>query len=180
MVGKKPIELPQGVTVLTKTGEVSVTGAKGSLLLAIPGKIEIKVKEGKLFLEEDKMQDAALLGTTRARLANAVLGVSAGWEKKLELGGTGFRAEVNGQTLVLTIGYSHPVKIEAPEGISFKVEKNIVTIAGLDKEVVGQIAALARAQRPPEPYQGKGIKYIDEIIRRKPGKAAKTVGAGTA
>ena len=130
-------------------------------------------------MEEGKGLDAALLGTTRARLANAVLGVSAGWEKKLELVGTGFRAEVNGQTLVLTIGYSHPVKIEAPEGISFKVEKNIVTIAGIDKEVVGQIAALARAQRPPEPYQGKGIKYIDEIIRRKPGKAAKTVGATT-
>ena len=147
--------------------------------MVIPGKIEIKEKEGKLFLEEGKSQNAALLGTTRARLANAGLEVYAGWEKKVELVGTGFRAEVNGQTLVLTIGYSHPVKIEAPEGISFKVEKNIVTIAGIDKEVVGQIAALARAQRPPEPYQGKGIKYIDEIIRRKPGKAAKTVGATT-
>jgi large subunit ribosomal protein L6 len=106
-----------------------------------------------------------------------VLGVSQGWKKELELVGTGYRAEVTGSTLVLTVGFSHPVKIEAPEKVSFKVEKSIITIEGIDKETVGETSAKIRAVRPPEPYKGKGIKYLDEVVRRKAGKAAKTVGA---
>ena len=106
-----------------------------------------------------------------------VKGVSTGWSKKLELVGTGYRAEVQGNTLVLTVGYSHPIKIEAPEGINFKVEKGIITVDGVDRAVVGQISANIRGSRPPEPYKGKGVKYIDEVIRRKAGKAAKAATA---
>lgn len=181
-IGKKPIELPQGTTLEVKSGEVQVTGPKGSIGLFVPREVEIK-NEGNVVtvsVKEKSKNAASLHGTTRAKIANAVLGVSQLWSKKLELVGTGFRAEVNGTTLTLTIGYSHPVKIEAPEGISFKVEKNIMTVEGADREIVGQVSATIRGARPPEPYKGKGIKYIDEIIRRKAGKAAKTVGAGPA
>jgi large subunit ribosomal protein L6 len=114
----------------------------------------------------------SLFGTTRALINNDVKGVSEGWSKKLELVGTGFKAELLGSTLSLTVGYSHPVKIEAPEGITFKVEKTFVTVEGINREVVGQVSADIRGVRPPEPYKGKGIKYSDEIIRRKAGKAA--------
>ena len=103
-----------------------------------------------------------------------VIGVTEGWSKQLELIGTGYRAEVQGNTLVLTVGYSHPIKIEAPEGVSFKVEKGIITVEGLDRQIIGQISANIRSSRPPEPYKGKGVKYVDEVIRRKAGKAAKT------
>lgn len=177
-IGKKLIELPQGVTVENKNGEATVSGPKGQVSLTVPTGIETKIEGGRLkvIFKKDEKGTTAVFGTTRARLANAVLGVSQGWSKQLELVGTGFRAEVNDKTLNLTIGYSHPVKIEAPEGISFKVEKSIVTVEGIDREVVGQVAAKIRAARPPEPYKGKGIKYIDEIIRRKAGKVAKAIG----
>ena len=114
----------------------------------------------------------SLFGTTRALINNDVKGVTEGWSKKLELIGTGFKAELAGTTLSLTVGYNHPIKIEAPVGITFKVEKTFVTVEGTNREVVGQVAANIRGVRPPEPYKGKGIKYIDEVIRRKAGKAA--------
>ena len=103
-----------------------------------------------------------------------VKGVTDGWSKQLELVGTGYRAEVQGKTLVLTVGYSHPVKIEAPDGVNFKVEKGIITVDGPDRQIIGQLSANIRGARPPEPYKGKGVKYVDEVIRRKAGKAAKT------
>lgn len=178
-IGGLPIKIIEGTTVEIKDGKVLVVGPKGNLEVGIPKTVEVKIDGGALLLsskKEDK-QASSIFGTTRAIIANAVSGVSAGWSKKLELVGTGFRAEVNGKTLILTVGYSHPVKIEAPEGISFKVEKNIITVEGIDKEMVGQISAKVREVRPPEPYKGKGIKYVDEIIRRKAGKVAKAVGA---
>lgn len=177
-IGKLPIKLTEGVTAQREDGKILVSGPKGSITLRVPSEVEIRIDAENLsvLLKEKNKEGAAIHGTTRALLANAVLGVSQGFTKQLELVGTGFRAEVNGQTLVLTIGYSHTVSIEAPSGVVFKVEKNIITVHGPDKEIVGQIAAKIRAARPPEPYKGKGIKYVNEIIRRKAGKAAKTVG----
>ena len=136
------------------------------------------MKEGFLsvIVQKQSPSATALHGTTRAILANAVLGVTDGWKKTLELIGAGYKVETNGQELTLNVGFSHPVKFKAPEGIAFKVEKTLITIEGKDKEIVGQVAATIRAIRPPEPYKGKGIKYQDEAIRRKAGKAVKTAG----
>ncbi len=177
-IGKLPVELPQGVTAEISGRTIKISGPKGNLSYEFPRQITVEVKENEVLvaLKNITKQGSAHFGTTRALIANMVKGVSEGWSKQMELVGTGYRAEVQGKTLVLTVGYSHPVKIEAPEGINFKVEKSIVTIEGIDRELVGQIAANIRFVRPPEPYKGKGIKYIDEVIRRKAGKAAKTVG----
>ncbi len=178
-IGKAPVKIPQGVTVEISEGEVRVTGPKGALVRRIHPTTDVKVENGQIIVTstaKDKIGHS-IYGTTRALIANMVNGVSVGWTKELELVGTGFKAEVVGRDLVLTVGYSHPVKIEAPELVSFKVEKTIISVSGPDREVVGQIAADIRKVRPPEPYKGKGIKYRDEVIRRKPGKAAKAVGA---
>jgi len=179
-IGKQPIKIPAGVTVEVSTDSVKVTGPKGVMERHIARGVAVKVENGEVLVSVHGggKQMMSLHGTTRALLANDVNGVTTGWEKKLELVGTGFRAEVAGKTLILTVGFSHPVKIEAPEGITFKVEKMIVTVSGCDREVVGQVAANIRGVKPPEPYKGKGIKYLDEVIRRKAGKAAaKTTGA---
>lgn len=178
-IGQLPVKLPEGVTAEI-TGEVfMVKGPLGEGKRIIPGMIKIAQENGflQLSLKKQNIKDFPVFGTTRALVANMVTGVSKGWAKTLELVGAGYRAEVNGKDLILTVGYSHPVKITAPEGISFKVEKNLITVGGIDKETVGQLSAQIRAVRKPEPYKGKGIKYQDEIIRRKAGKAAKTVGA---
>lgn len=177
MVGKLPIKLPQGVTVTPEGSKINVSGPKGTLSYNLPKGIVAKVDGSEIRLESKLDESGSqVFGTTRANIANMVLGVENGFTKEMELVGTGYRAEVSGDTLVLSVGYSHPVKIKAPEGITFKVEKTIITIEGIDKEMVGQIAAKIRQVRPPEPYQGKGIKYKDEKLRRKAGKAAKTVG----
>lgn len=173
-IGKQPITLPEGVTVETIGTHVKVTGPKGTLELKVPKRIEVTVKDNvvEVTRKTETKDVKSLHGTIRALINNMVKGVKDGWSKQLELVGTGFRAEVQGNDLSLTIGYSHPVIIKAPEGISFKVEKMIVTVEGADREVVGQVAANIRGARPPEPYKGKGVKYVDEVIRRKPGKAA--------
>lgn len=178
-IGKQPVKLVEGVTAEVSGHELKVTGPKGSLSLVIPGSTEVEIKAGEILVtsKKENKQAKSNFGTIRSLIANMVDGVSKGWSKQLELVGTGYRAEVQGKDLLLTVGFSHPVKIEAPEGIAFKVEKTIVTVEGMSKESVGQVAANIRGVRPPEPYKGKGIKYIDEIIRRKAGKAAKTVGA---
>ncbi|HKC04800.1 MAG TPA: 50S ribosomal protein L6 [Patescibacteria group bacterium] len=179
-IGKLPILIPAGVTVEVNDRSVKITGPKGIRERNIARGVSVKVEDNNIIVTVGGTSKPmmSLHGTTRALLANDVKGVTEGWKKQLELVGTGFRAEVNGKTLVLTIGYSHPVKIEAPEGISFKVEKMIITVEGIDREIVGQVSADIRGSRPPEPYKGKGIKYIDEVIRRKAGKAAaKTAGA---
>ncbi len=178
-IGRLPITLPTGTTVEVSGHTVKITGPKGTLTRTLPRGIEVNVEgsELKVVAKGKSKTLMTLYGTSRALINNDVTGVSEGWAKKLELIGTGFRAEVAGKTLTLIVGYSHPVKIEAPEGISFKVEKMIVTVEGMSRENVGQIASEIRAVRPPEPYKGKGIKYIDEVIRRKAGKAAAKAGA---
>ena len=173
-IGKKPVSLPSGVTVEVSGGKILVKGPKGELERNIPRKISAEVSDGIVTIsrKDDTKPSLSLHGTIRSLVANMVKGVSEGFEKSLELVGTGFRAEVSGLSIILTVGYSHPVKIEVPVGIALKVEKSIITVSGIDKEVVGQVAANIRAVRPPEPYKGKGIKYVEEIVRRKPGKAA--------
>jgi large subunit ribosomal protein L6 len=173
-IGKQPIQIPAGVTVEASEGRVKVTGPKGTLETALPRGVSVKVEGGRVgvSIKGNSKYMMSIHGTIRSILANNIKGVSAGWSKQLEMVGTGYRAEVSGKTLSLTVGYSHPVKIEATPGINFKVEKMIITVDGIDREAVGQVAANIRAVRPPEPYKGKGIKYTDEIIRRKPGKAA--------
>jgi len=175
-IGKQPITIPAGVTVEVNGHTVSVTGPKGTVKKHFAPEVNINVEDGKVVVSTKGTGKyvMSLFGTTRAIINNDVIGVSNGWSKKLELVGTGFRADVSGNELSLTVGFSHPVKIKAPEGITFKVEKNIITVDGFDRETVGQVAANIRAVKPPEPYKGKGIKYVDEVIRRKPGKAAAT------
>lgn len=179
-IGKQPIAIPAGVTVEVAGRDVKITGPKGNLERTLHLGISADVKDGKIWVTSKGTSKFvnSLYGTARALINNDVLGVSTGWNKKLELVGTGFRAEVAGNTLILTIGFSHPVKIEAPAGITFKVEKAIITVDGINKELVGQVAANIRAIKPPEPYKGKGIKYVDEVIRRKAGKAAAKAGVG--
>lgn len=178
-VGQVPVVIPAGVKVELEKDTLVTTGVKGSLKIKLPQRIEVEVKEDAIFVKPGRKDSKtrALHGTFRALIANNVKGVSEGWTKSLELVGTGYRAELNGDDLVLTIGFSHPVKVQPPAGISFTVEKSKVTVSGVDKALVGQVAAQVRAVRPPEPYKGKGIRYEDEIVRRKPGKAAKAQGA---
>lgn len=179
-IGKLPITVPDGVTATVADSMVTVAGAKGTLSFALPKGITVVVAEGKIQVgqEENTKDDTKnLYGLTRAMLANMVTGVSKGIEKKLELTGVGYRAQASGSDLTLNVGFSHPVKIVGGQGITFTVADNIITISGIDKALVGLIASRVRAIRPPEPYKGKGIKYVGEIIRKKAGKAAKAVGA---
>lgn len=178
-LGKLPIKLPDGVTLETTGKNIVVKGPKGTLNLTLPSELSISDKDGVWIVANagKSKQSKANYGTYRLLLENMIKGVTEGWEKQLELVGTGYRAAVEGKDLNLAIGYSHPVKIEAPEGITFSVDKSIITIQGSDKQQVGQITANIRAVRPPEPYKGKGIKYVGEIVRRKAGKAAKTATA---
>lgn len=177
-VGKIPIELPEGVSAKLSKKDLVVTGPKGSLKCKLPREINVDIKDKEILVipKGKTLRAKTLHGTLRAIIANNVKGVIEGWEKKLELVGTGYRAELTGKTITLAIGFSHPVIIEAAEGITFEVEKTQITVRGIDKELVGQVAAEIRAVRPPEPYKGKGIRYKDEVVRRKPGKAAKAQG----
>lgn len=178
-IGKLPITLPAGVTVTVSGRQVSVAGSKGTMQHTLPQGILLTVAENVATVsqeEKTKDQTKALFGLTRALVNNMVKGVSTGFEKKLELAGVGYRAQANGSELTLNVGYSHPVKMKAPQGIMFTVDGNTITVAGMDKSIVGDVAAKVRAVREPEPYKGKGIKYVGEHIRRKAGKAAKAVG----
>jgi large subunit ribosomal protein L6 len=175
-IGKQPIDLPQEVSVNVDGQSVTVDGPRGKLVYKLPRLLVIENTDSTLVVKRKKENDKArtLHGTSRAVLYNMIKGVTEGWSKTLELVGTGYRADTTGKVLNLTVGYSHPVEIKAPEGIGFKVEKSNITVEGVDKVLVGEVAAKIRAVRPPEPYKGRGIKYIDEIVRRKAGKAAKT------
>jgi large subunit ribosomal protein L6 len=176
-IGKLPVEIPSGVKALVEKGTVKVEGPKGKLAFALPKGIEVSLDANKLVArrKSDTAQGKAYHGLVRAQLFNMVKGVTAGYEKKLEIVGVGFRAAVKGKTLNLTLGYSHPVDFPIPEGITAKVENNTtVVLQSADKSLLGDTSAKVRALRPPEPYQGKGIKYSDEKIRRKAGKAAAT------
>lgn len=174
-IGRMPIQIPESVKVMLAHREMIVTGPKGELRLTLPHKIKIEINDNIINVSRtgDDKPARALHGLWRVLIANAVKGVSVGWTKQLDFKGVGFRAEVEGPKLVLNVGFSHPVEIMAPEGIEFNVTKNIITVSGIDKQKVGQVAANIRRVKPVEPYKGKGIKYIDEIVRRKLGKQAK-------
>jgi len=178
-IGKLPVTIPETVEVSASNGVIIVKGPKGELKREFPRDIKIELKENEVLVapKGESKTARAMHGTWRALIANMVKGVLEGWSKQLELVGTGYRAEGSENNLVLAIGYSHPVEMKAPEGIKFNIQKTLITIEGIDKELVGQVAAKIRDIRPPEPYKGKGIKYIDEVVRRKPGKAAKAQGA---
>jgi len=175
-VGKKPIEIPRGLEVKIEGDLVRVKGPKGELSQRIRPEIKVEMKEGKIFISPqiETKKTKALWGLTRSLLANDIKGVIEGYEKKLQIEGLGYKAEIEGETLILRVGFSHLVKIQAPSGIKFSVEKNIITISGIDKELVGQVAANIRKIRPPEPYKGKGIRYLGEIVKIKPGKKVVT------
>lgn len=177
-IAKKPIKIPEGVSVSIEGNKVSLFGTKGGLTYDLPNTISAKVKDGELFLERkgDTKVAGSLHGLFYRLILGGVQGVLGGWKKTLELVGTGYRARMDGDKVVLNMGFSHPVVVEPPAGISFSLEENKVHIYGVDKRLVGQVAADIRKIRPPEPYKGKGIRYLGEAVRRKPGKAAK-VGA---
>lgn len=178
-IGKLPIPVREGVSVTIDGQNISVTGPKGTLRFSLPEGISVSLANGTITVAmkaDDPDATSALFGLTRAIIANMVKGVCEGFSKKLELSGVGYRAATSGQTLTLSLGFSHPVVVEAPEGIEFSVSENTITVSGIDKALVGEIAAKVRAIRPPEPYKGKGISYLGERIRRKAGKAAKAVG----
>ena len=173
-IGRMPIAIPAGVTVaIAENNVVSVKGPKGELVRELPVEMEIKEEEGKIIVTRpnDLKRMKSLHGLTRTLIANMITGVTAGYEKKLEINGVGYRASKAGKKLTLNLGYSHPVEMEDPEGIETVLEgQNIIIVKGIDKEKVGQFAAEIRSKREPEPYKGKGIKYADEVIRRKEGK----------
>jgi len=178
-LAKKPIKILEGVNIIFENDIIKVNGPKGSLSFGIPDGVNVKSVEGwlQVSLKDKKNENLKpSLGLTRSIIFNMIMGVSAGFEKKLELSGVGYRAQVADSDLVLSVGFSHPVKIAAAPGLSFSVNENVITISGTDKDLVGNMAAKIRAIRPPEPYKGKGIKYQNEKIRRKVGKAAKALG----
>ena len=174
-IGRRPIPLPSGVTVTIEPELVSVKGPKGELSERVPRDIEV-LQEGETLLVSrptDRGEHRALHGLTRSLVANMVQGVTAGYEKRLEIQGVGYRANLKGKSLEMALGYSHPVAIDAPEGIEFEVpQPTRIVVKGISKQQVGEIAAVIRKQRPPEPYKGKGIRYEGEYVQRKVGKRA--------
>lgn len=178
-IGKLPVEIKSGVTVTVADHTVSVSGPKGSLSFSIPSGVIVTVAGNTVQTSQEKgfeESTKSLFGLTRATIANYIIGVSTGFEKKLELIGVGYRAHATPNELTLSLGFSHPVKVNAIQGITFAVVDNVISISGCDPVLVGNVAAHIRAIKPPEPYKGKGIKFFGEKIRRKPGKAAKAVG----
>ena len=175
-IGKQPIAVPAGVTVTINAGnEVIVKGPKGTLTQTFDSAMNIALEENNVVVTRpnDLKRNRALHGLTRTLIANMIEGVTNGFTKVLEINGVGYRAQKQGKKLVLSLGYSHPVEMEDPEGLTSAVDGNKITVSGIDKAAVGQYAAEIRDKRRPEPYKGKGIKYIDEVIRRKEGKTGK-------
>lgn len=179
-VGKKPVNIPEGVTVAVEDKQLKVQGKTGSLALPILPFTDVSVQDKMLTVKAsaDNQQARANWGTMRALAQNAVTGVSQGFVKELEIQGVGFRATLEGDKLVLTVGFSHPVKFQPPAGVKISIEKNFMKISGSDKNLVGEVAAKIRAIKKPEPYKGSGIRYKGEVIKLKPGK--KVAGATAA
>jgi large subunit ribosomal protein L6 len=174
-IGKQPIPLPESVNVSLSPGRVQVNGPLGELVQQVPSRMKVEQREGDLVVERptDRGDDRALHGLTRSLIANMVEGVTKGFEKRLEIQGVGYRAALRGQALEVQVGFSHPVVKEPPAGISFEVPTPTeIIVKGTDKQQVGQVAAEIRKIRPPEPYKGKGIRYVGEYVRRKVGKRA--------
>ncbi len=176
-IGRIPIRVPEGVQVILEPPRVTVKGPRGELSREFHPDLQIQLTDGSLVVRRpnDTRQMRALHGLTRALLANMITGVSQGFKKELQIEGVGYRGTMEGKTLVLSLGFSHPVRVDPPEGIVFKADDKtrIITVEGNDRERVGQVAADIRKLRPPEPYKGKGIRYLDEKIRRKAGKTGK-------
>ena len=174
-IGKLPIEIPSGVTITVDSGDVTVKGPKGELKQFITPAVTVEVKDGILTVHPKDESKAARSqhGLMRALINNMVTGVTQGFEKKLEVNGVGFRVATSNNELDMALGFSHPVKYKAPEGITITNDKMVITVSGIDKQQVGQAAAEIRALKKPEPYKGKGIKYADEVILRKAGKTGK-------
>ena len=172
-IGKMPVAIPKGVTVKVDDGMVKTKGPKGELSRPVSPQVEIKVEADEVIVlpTGTSRQHKAMHGLARSLIQNLVTGVSTGFTRVLEVNGVGYRADVKGRTLHLALGYSHPIEVLLPEGVDASVEKNRISLTGTDIEVLGQLAAVIRQQRPPEPYKGKGIRYIDEHVRRKVGKA---------
>ena len=172
-MGRMPITVPNNVTVDLAEGTVRVKGPRGELSRNVPRQISILSEDGSLRVERssDEPTQRSLHGLTRSLIANMVTGVTDGYTRRLEVNGVGYRAAVSAGNLVLQVGYSHPVLVPAPAGISFAVQGNAIVVSGADKELVGEVASQVRRVRPPEPYKGKGIKYAEEVVRRKAGKA---------
>lgn len=175
-IGKKTIQIPQGVTVSAENGVVLVTGSKGKLERPLHSAVSVLIQDGVVTVDvknKEEKSERALWGTFASHIMNMIEGVTKGFEKKLEINGVGYRVAAQGKDLKLDLGFSHPVIFPIPEGLTAGVEKNVITISGIDKELLGQVCAEIRSLRKPEPYKGKGIKYLDETIRRKAGKAGK-------
>ena len=177
-IGNQPIEIPAGITVKNTGDELVVSGSKGEINIKLPAEIKVSGDAGKIIFARtgEAKYIRALHGLTRAELANAITGVTRGWSKTLELVGVGFRATMSGANLVLAIGFSHPVTVVPPKGITFAVTEGKIVISGINRQLVGQTAAGIRSAKEPEPYKGKGIRYQGEYIRKKAGKAAKAIG----
>jgi large subunit ribosomal protein L6 len=179
-IGRKILPLPKGVSLNQKPGTISVKGPKGELSKAMPDGISVKLEADKIHVvrADDSRQNRAKHGLVRAHLANMVKGVTEGWNRELEINGVGYRAEVAGDTMTMALGYSHPVVFKLPKGVTAKVDKNRIMLTSADRDLVGQTAAKVRELRAPEPYKGKGVKYVEEVIKRKVGKAGATGGGG--
>ncbi len=174
-IGKQPIEIPAGVTITVGDKEITVAGPKGTLMVPVQPKTKVSIDGNILTVtrKDDEPKSRAWHGLQRALINNAVVGVTKGYEKKLEVNGVGFRLSGGGQEIEMALGFSHPVKYKAPEGVQLATNKMEITVSGIDKQKVGQVAAEIRSLKKPEPYKGKGIKYVDEVILRKAGKAGK-------
>jgi large subunit ribosomal protein L6 len=179
-IGRKPLSLPKGVTLSQGGGQYGVKGPKGELKRPLPSGVTIQVAGDKLTVAraDDTRENRAKHGLVRAHLANMIKGVTDGWTRELEINGVGYRAEVAGETLTMQLGYSHPVVFKLPKGVGAKVDKNRVVLSSSDRDILGQTAAKIRELRAPEPYKGKGVKYVEEVIKRKVGKAAAGSGGG--
>lgn len=177
-IGKKPIALPSGVTVESSGMTLTVKGPKGTLVRELPTGVTVTVADGNVTVapanDNPSRAESAQWGLWRALVANMLTGVSEGWERTLEFQGVGYKAILKGKDLELSLGYSHTIPVEAPEGITFTTDKTSIKISGIDKELVGHIAAIIRSKRLPEPYKGSGIRYSDEVIKKKAGKKAAT------
>lgn len=179
-IGRQPIKIPDNVEIKIRTENIHVKGPKGELEIKVPSQVKLEQKNQEVTLQVSNPNDKkekALWGTFRQLIFNLIKGTVEGFEKKLELSGIGYKASVSGNILTLNVGFSHPIEYKLPPGIETKIEKNIISIFGINKQLVGEIAAQIRRIRPPEPYKGRGIKYVEEIIRKKAGKQAK-VGEG--
>ncbi len=177
-IGRKPVVIPKGVVLSQKAGNFSVKGPKGELTKHIPDGVTMKADGDKVTISrsDDSPPNRAKHGLVRAHLANMVKGVTDGWKRELEINGVGYRAEVSGESVTFALGYSHPIVFKLPKSVSAKVDKNRLTLTSPDKDELGQVSAKLRELRPPEPYKGKGVKYVEEVIKKKVGKAAATGG----